>query len=103
AARAAPPPPSPPRPPDLLLDGLAALIIDGHTAATPTVRRALTAFDRAETGTEDDLRWLWLAGRTAGFIWDYERWDSLTARQVRVARESGALAELALALNTRVG
>ncbi len=46
---------------------------------------------------------MWLAGRTAGFVWDFERWDSLTIQQVRVARESGALADLALALSTRVG
>ena len=103
AARAAPPSPSPPRAADLLLDGLALLITEGHTAATPTVRKALTAFHSDETGTEEGLRWLWLAGRTAGFIWDYESWDSLTARQVRVAREVGALGHLPLAFSTRVG
>ena len=57
-------------------------------AATTLLRMALAAFHSAETGTKEGLRWLWLAGRTAGFIWDYERWDSLTARQVRVARKS---------------
>ena len=103
AARAAPPSPSPPRAADILLDGLALLITDGHTAAMPTVRKALTAFHRDEIGTEEGLRWLWLAGRTAGFIWDYESWDSLTARQVRAAREVGALGHLPLALSTRVG
>ena len=79
---------------DLLLDGLALLITEGHTAATPTLRKALTAFHSEEIGTEEGLRWLWLAGRTGGFIWDYERWDSLTARQVRAAREVGALGHL---------
>ena len=49
-------------------------------------------------------RWRgWLAGRAAGFIWDYEAWDSLTMRQIRAAREAGALAELPFALSTRVG
>ena len=102
-ARAAPPPPSPPRAVDLLLDGLALLITEGHTAATPALRKALTAFHSDEIGTEEGLRWLWLAGRTAGFIWDYESWDSLTARQVRAAREVGALGHLPLAFSTRVG
>ena len=103
AARAAPPSPSPPRAADLLLDGLALLITEGHTAATPTLRKALTAFHSDEIGAEEGLRWLWLAGRTAGFIWDYESWDSLTARQVRAAREVGALGHLPLAFSTRVG
>jgi DNA-binding CsgD family transcriptional regulator len=49
------------------------------------------------------MRWLWLAGRAAGFIWDYEGWDALTARQIQVARDVGALAVLPLALSTRVG
>ena len=35
AARSAPPPAHPPRPSDLLLDGLATLITDGHIAAAP--------------------------------------------------------------------
>jgi DNA-binding CsgD family transcriptional regulator len=49
-------------------------------------------------------RWRgWLAGRAAGFIWDYEAWDGLTMRQVRAARDAGALAELPFALSTRVG
>ena len=56
-----------------------------------------------QIGTEEGLRWLWLAGRAAGFIWDYEGWDSLTTRQIRAAREAGALAHLPLALSTRVG
>jgi DNA-binding CsgD family transcriptional regulator len=67
------------------------------------LRTALTAFHSDEIGTEEGLRWLWLAGRTAGFIWDYESWDSLTARQVQAARELGALGNLPLALSTRVG
>ena len=47
------------------------------------------------------MRWLWLAGQLAGFIWDYEGWDDLTGRQIQAARDEGALATLALALNAR--
>ena len=103
AARAAPPSAPPPRAADLLLDGLAVLISEGHGAGTPILRKALRAFHRDEIGTEEGLRWLWLAGRAAGFIWDYEGWDSLTTHQIRAAREVGALAHLPLAFSTRVG
>jgi DNA-binding CsgD family transcriptional regulator len=103
AARAARPTVPAPRPPDRLLEGLALLITEGPAAGTPILRDALIAFHRDEVGNEQGLRWLWLAGRAAGFIWDYEGWDSLTTRQIRVAREVGALAHLPLALSTRVG
>ena len=102
AALEAPSPPAPARAVDLLLDALARLIVDGP-AATSAVRDALDALSSGEGPTARDAGRLWLAGRTAGFIWDYERWDSLTSQQVRVARDSGALADLALALSTRVG
>jgi DNA-binding CsgD family transcriptional regulator len=102
-ARAAPPPKPPAHAADLLLDGLAVLIADGAAAGTPVLRRALTAFGNNEIGTEEGLRWLWLAGRAAGYIWDYENWDALTRRQIRLARESGALAVLPLTLSTRAG
>jgi DNA-binding CsgD family transcriptional regulator len=103
AARSAPPPEPPAHAADLLLDGLAVLITDGAAAGTPVLRRALIAFGNDEIGTEEGLRWLWLAGRAAGYIWDYENWDSLTRRQIRLARESGALTVLPLTLSTRAG
>jgi hypothetical protein len=103
AIRTAPPSSTPPRAVDLLLDGLGLLITEGHAAGTPAVRRAVSAFHDPEIGTEESLRWRWLAGRAAGYIWDYEGWDSLTRQQVRAAREVGALAHLPLALSTRVG
>ncbi len=102
AARAAPAPPPPPRAADLLLDGLSLLITEGPAAGTPTVRQALRAFHHDDIDTEEGLRWQSLAGRAAGFIWDYEGWDSLTIRQIRAAREVGALALLPPAFNTRV-
>jgi DNA-binding CsgD family transcriptional regulator len=103
AARAAPPPTPPPQPSDLLLDGLARLITDGPAAGTPLLRTALSAFGGDDIGTVEAQRWLWLAGRAAGFIWDYDEWDSLTTRQIRAGRDDGALAQLPLALSTRVG
>jgi DNA-binding CsgD family transcriptional regulator len=62
--------------------------------------RAVRAF-RADGA--DGRRWLWLCARAAGYIWDYESWDSLTLQQIQGAREVGALSELPFAMNTRVG
>ncbi|HUE27082.1 MAG TPA: AAA family ATPase [Solirubrobacteraceae bacterium] len=92
--------PQPPDAADLLLDGLALLITDGPSIATPVLKRAVSAF-RAKEIPEESVRWLWLAGQLAGFIWDYEGWDDLTGRQIQAARDEGALATLALALNAR--
>jgi DNA-binding CsgD family transcriptional regulator len=104
AARALPEPPMPPGAADLLLDGLARMITDGPAMGTPAVREALRAFESGNGRADEGQRWWgWLAGRAAGFIWDYEAWDSLTARQIKAAREAGALAELPFALSTRVG
>jgi DNA-binding CsgD family transcriptional regulator len=103
AALAAPPSASPPRAAELLLDGLALVITDGPSAGTPVLRQALDAFRGDEIRTEEGLRWLWLAGRAAAFIWDYENWDALTAKQIRLSREFGALTVLPLTLSTRAG
>ena len=67
AARAAPRPATPPRAADLLLDGLAVLITDGHAAGTPIVRKALSAFhgDASRDGGRSALA---LAGRPGGGI-----------------------------------
>ena len=99
-ALAAPALPSKPRAVDLLLDGLALLITEGPAVGTPILGQAVRAF---QADASESLRWLWLSGRAAGYIWDYEGWDSLTLQQIRLAREAGALGDLPLALSTRVG
>ncbi|MEA2618297.1 MAG: hypothetical protein QOE72_4080 [Chloroflexota bacterium] len=93
AARAAPPAPEPPQASDLLLDGLAALLTEGYAAGVPTLKRALDAYLHG-----DDLRWLQPATRTAWWLWDHEAWLTLTARAVQLARDTGALSQLPLAL-----
>jgi DNA-binding CsgD family transcriptional regulator len=99
AARAAPPP-QPRRPPDLLLDGLAALVLEGYPAAAPLLREAVSHF-RAGMAAEEELRWLWLANVAALRCWDHDSWDVLSARHVDRVREAGALSELPLALTSR--
>jgi DNA-binding CsgD family transcriptional regulator/alkylated DNA nucleotide flippase Atl1 len=92
-----------PRPVDMLLDGLAARVADGPATGTARLREALGVYARQDSAPVEALRWRWLAGRLAGFVWDYSAWDILTAEHVRVARDKGMLAELPLALISRVG
>jgi len=100
AAAAAPPPPQAPRAPDLLLDGHTAFYNDGYSAGVPMLRAALAAFGDGMSA-EEELRWLWPAFVAAVRVWDYDYWDLLSARHVQLARETGALSELPLALTSR--
>jgi DNA-binding CsgD family transcriptional regulator len=103
AARAAPPSAQPARPPDLLLDGLVLLFTEDYSAGVPLLRRALSAFRGDELSREEGLRWLWVACHAAGLLWDYDSWDVLSARLVKLGREIGALSALPIGLSTRAG
>ncbi|MEV0210506.1 AAA family ATPase [Streptomyces sp. NPDC050788] len=100
AAVAAPRSPHPPSAVDLLLEGMAAGLDKGYGAGIPFLTLALFAFGTDMTA-EEELRWMWLAAITAIRVWDDERWNVLSGRYVRLARETGALSELPLALNQR--
>jgi DNA-binding CsgD family transcriptional regulator len=100
AASAAPPSRHSPRAPDLLLDGTAAGLHVGYAAGVPVLCSALADFDTGMSA-EEELRWMWLACITAMRIWDDDRWDLLSARYLQLARETGALSELPLALTAR--
>jgi DNA-binding CsgD family transcriptional regulator len=100
AVRAGPPAPRPPGLIDLLLDGLVIRFTEGHAAAVGPLKQALEAF--REAGSSDETtRWLWLACRVAGDLWDDETWHALTAREVQLARDAGALTILPYALTYR--
>ena len=101
AAVAAPPPSQPLHGSDLLLDGLARLITDGHGAGSPSLKQAVSAFRAEDMSREEGLQWLWLACRAAVLVWDEEAHDELSARFVQLARETGALAMLPFALVQR--
>ena len=117
AARALPPsktrPDGRPRPVDLVLDGLALMVTDGPAAAAPTLRRVVSAFSggqasggQAPSGqasggqasVEDELRWGWLAQAAASALWDDDAWHAMLVRQLRLARDAGALERLPLLL-----
>jgi len=101
AARAAPPPAEAPRPCDLLLDGLTRMVTHGHAAAEPTLRRAVNAFLADQVSGEEWLQWGIFAQMAAMAVWDFDSWVALSTRHVEVARASGALAPLSIALNGR--
>jgi DNA-binding CsgD family transcriptional regulator/tetratricopeptide (TPR) repeat protein len=88
---------------DRLLDGLALLITEGHKAAAPELQQALRELRSEDITDPPRLRWLWLASRVAMELWDDESWDVLSARQIRLSRQVGALSVLPMALRARVG
>jgi hypothetical protein len=94
---ASPPRPGPPHPVDLLLDGLAQLSTDGHAAATTTLQRAAPAL--ADISVEDVLRWGWMATAASNAVWDNDGAHGISARQVQLVRDAGALGELPLHLS----
>jgi hypothetical protein len=57
------------------------------------------AFRRGHISNVEGIRRTWLASRAAVIVWDCETWRLLSARQVSLARDSGALVVLSAALN----
>jgi DNA-binding CsgD family transcriptional regulator len=98
AARAVPVAAGPPHPADLVLAGLATVVTDGLAAAAPTLRRALRAFNDADMTKAEELRWGWFAQAAASALWDDDAWHAMLVRQVRLAREAGALDQLPIML-----
>ncbi|MEV1066434.1 LuxR C-terminal-related transcriptional regulator [Streptomyces sp. NPDC050263] len=95
------PTPHPPRPADLLLDGIAERIVEGHAGAVPGLRLALRACRGPGLSPQDGLRWLWLICVTAVGVWDHETMSVLTARHLELARNAGQATALPLALTMR--
>ncbi len=91
------------RPADLLLDGLTQLMTEGFAEGVPALQRALAAWRTDEVPAASALRWLWLATHAAHDVWDDESWDVLCTRHVQLARQSGALSVLPIALSSRTG
>jgi DNA-binding CsgD family transcriptional regulator len=96
-----------PRPPllgglELLLDGLATYFCDGYETAVPILRRAEKEADGGNMPVSEQLRWKWLAAISSVHLWGDARWEGISEHHVRIARETGALGELPLALSQRV-
>ena len=93
--------PDVPRVPDLLLRAFATLIADGYAAGTPLSRRTVAALRHDEFLTTRDLGWLILGAQLAVTLWDQDGYEELTRRQLRLAREAGALDVLPIVLTNR--
>ena len=98
AARVMPASADPRHPADLILAGLAMVVTDGPNAEGPTLRRALRAFHDASMTMAEELRWGWFAQAAASALWDDDAWRAMLTRQVRLAREAGALDQLPIML-----
>jgi DNA-binding NarL/FixJ family response regulator len=88
--------------PELMLDGLATLFSRSYEAAVPILRQAQNAFDVSGLPVTEQLRWKWLVTVSCVHLWDDTRWERISERHVQIARETGALGELPLALSQRV-
>jgi hypothetical protein len=99
AALASPLARDPQRPADFLLDGFAMAFAEDRAAAAPVLERAAAGFAGNEVSIEEVLRWGWLATAAAVMVWDYETCVAVAARDVQLARDSGALAVLVVAVN----
>jgi DNA-binding CsgD family transcriptional regulator len=83
---------------DLLLDGLAALVTDGHRVGAPVLGLAVRAFRDEAVPEREALSWLPFACRMSCVAWDDESWHTLSARLIELARQAGALMTLPDAL-----
>ncbi|GAB3882083.1 LuxR family transcriptional regulator [Terrabacter terrigena] len=101
AARTAPAPTLKGRGPDLLLDALTTLLSGSYTEAAPRLRRAVNAFGTDKFAAEQ-IRWMWLATIASVQLWDDAEWETLSERHIRIARTTGALGDLPLALTQRI-
>jgi tetratricopeptide (TPR) repeat protein len=80
----------------VLLDGLALLATDGRAAAAGTLQQAAKSLTTIPV--KDVLRWGWAATGASNAVWDDEATHVIAARQVRLVRDAGALAELPIHL-----
>jgi DNA-binding CsgD family transcriptional regulator len=94
------PPEREPSAADLLLDALVALTED-YEASNALCRAALEKLAGGKVSPKERLRWLWQGTVVALEVWDDESAYSLSHHSVRIARETGTVTELALALSAR--
>jgi DNA-binding CsgD family transcriptional regulator len=101
AARSAPTAQGAPGLRDLFLEGFSTVVTAGRSAGAPSLRAALDTFLGEPLPDSEWLRWGHLAIIAAGLLWDIDNWVTLSARHVEIARASGALSPLSIALNGR--
>jgi len=95
AVLALPPPAPDPHPLDLVLEGFALLVTDGHAVAMPILQRA--ARDVVQLPVEDVVRWGFQVGGVRSAMWDDDA-IAVYERQAELVRDAGALGELPIHL-----
>jgi DNA-binding CsgD family transcriptional regulator len=105
AARAARPGPEPARAVDVLFDALALLFTEGCATAMPALTRAFELLRSPDADDGEARRALWLGGGRASTmiameLWDFESAHALLGRHVQLARDTGALVQLQVAIRT---
>jgi hypothetical protein len=98
AALAAPPAPKPATAADLLLDGVAELLLGNPAGGIPIVQKAIDALKRTP-----ELRWQAFGCLAAMEIWDDAGLHALATTQLALAREAAALTPLTLTLDQIAG
>jgi len=83
---------------DLLLDGLVELTND-YEAGVPLCRDALQKLSGDRSSHQERLRWLWQGCVVSLELWDDDSAYLLSHHNVQIARKTGTLSELALALS----
>ncbi|MET8422448.1 AAA family ATPase [Nocardia sp. NPDC004860] len=86
--------------PELVLDALSSMVVEGLAAAAPAMRVAVELF--AHTGNSEDevLRWSWFAHPVAIALWDHDAWRAILERYVESIRAAGALDMMPIALSS---
>jgi hypothetical protein len=90
-----------PRPPDLLLHGLSTQHSADFETGLPAVQQALRVYGQGMSAA-NEMRWMFVACVAAARIWDLDRLKSLAFRYVTLARDTGALTELPVALSCEI-
>jgi DNA-binding CsgD family transcriptional regulator len=104
AVRQTPSGPGAPVAVDLLVEALAVLQTEGRAVGVPQLHRAVTSFRAVRpTGRDEIVDWLGLTcpiveEAAAHQTWDFEAWQDLAGSAEALARETGALAFLPVAL-----
>ena len=87
-------------PGDLLLDAFVTLTED-YATAVPLGSDALSRLRRDPGSARENLRWLWQGCVLALELWDDQSAYDLSGHHLQMARKTGALSELPLALGSR--
>ncbi|MEW2491412.1 AAA family ATPase [Streptomyces sp. NPDC048411] len=83
---------------DRLLDAFTLMFTAGPAEAAPALREIVAVFTGPNLGATEALRLGWFAQSAASALWDHEAWHAILTRQVRLAREAGALDRLPIML-----